>query len=304
MSTTSPIDEADEAARDTDDPATAEAEARPQHHHRVLLWLLVAGIALVVLVGLVVGVPFALYLHRSHPGAKSVGSAVQKFRSSTTTGNAATDLVGPVPGVYQATGHGTEQINFPPNSQSDGKVMPITITALSGGCWRWHLDYNTAHWHEYEFCNDKGSLLLVAQRNYQRWDFGAIKVTNLGSYTCKPPAPVMTTGAHPGQRFEHHCTGTNTAVRGASDVEGPVIMGATVTMDIGGQRVRAVRQTRVEQLSGAQTGSVTEQWWFDAKTGLPLRAERTYRIVSASPLGKITYTENGWWQLRSLEPTT
>ena len=281
-----------------------EGESPHSHPHRRRRLLVTAGV--LVLAALVVfGGPYVLYLRRSHPGAKSVSSAVQGFRSSTsTTGDGNRNLVGPRPGVYQAKGTGTERISFPPNSQRDGAVMPITVTTLPGNCWRWHLDYNTAHWHEYDFCVDKGSLLLVAQRNFQRWDFGAVKVTNLGSYTCSPPAPVMITGARAGQQFEHHCTGSNSAVPGTSQVEGPVTMGGTVTIDIGGQKVAAVQQTRVQHLSGAQSGTVEEQWWFDARTGLPLRAERTYRITSPSPVGKITYTERGWWQLTSLEPKT
>jgi len=35
-----------------------------------------------------------------------------------------------------------------------------------------------------------------------------------------------------------------------------------------------------------------------------LRAERNYRLTSPSPVGNITYTEQGSWQLSSLEPTT
>jgi len=307
MSTTTtntPIDDADGTTGKPDGSAVAAA-VPPKPRHPLRRWLLLALVVAVVGVGVVAGTPLLLYLHRSHPGAKSVSSAVEKFRASTTTaGDGTTALVGPTSGVYQAIGQGTEKITFPPNSQSDGRIMPITVTTLPGGCWRWHLDYDTAHWHEYDFCQDRGSLLLVAQRNYQRWDFGAITVTNLGTYTCSPPAPVMTTGARPGQRYEHHCTGTNSATPGTSEVDGPVTIGATVTLRIGGQPVRALRQTRVEQLTGSQTGTVTEQWWFDVQTGLPLRAERSYRVVSPSPVGHITYTENGWWQLRSLQPTT
>jgi len=236
-----------------DDMPVSEAPPPPgRHRHH---WVLLTMGAVGVIVLLVLAVPYVLYVRRSHPGARSVNSAVQRYRATTSTAAGAGDLVGPRPGVYQAEGSGTEHISFPPNSQKDGAVMPITVTALPGGCWRWHIDYNTAHWHEYDFCAQGGSLLLVAQRNYQRWDFGALKVTNLGSYTCSPPAPVMANGAGAGTRFEHHCTGTNTAVAGKSIVDGPVTLAGTVTLDIGGQKVEAVRQTRVEHLSGAQKGT-------------------------------------------------
>ncbi len=264
-------------------------------------WLLVVGL----LVGLIVlgaGIPALRYLLRSHPGAKSVSSAVQQYRTSTS--DAPASFLGPRPGVYQAEGSGTEQISFPPNSQQDGSVMPITVTALAKGCWRWRIDYNTAHWHEYDFCPDKGALLLVAQRNFQRWDFGTLDITNLGRYTCSPPAPVVVTGTHTGEAFEHHCTGTNSASPGNSDVDGPATILGTATLDIGGQRVQAVRQSRLEHLTGSQQGTVTEEWWFDAGTGLPLRAERHYTITSPSPIGNVDYHETGSWQLVSMQPAT
>ncbi len=277
---------------------------RLRHHLRHHPW----RVAATVLVGLVV-VGFAVttgrYLLRSHPGAKSVSSAVERYRSSTTVTNpGSTNFAGPRPGVYQATGSGAERISFPPNSQADGAVMPVTVTAQRNGCWQWRIDYNTAHWHEYVFCPQKGRLMLVAQSNFQRWDFGSIKVTNLGRFTCVPPAPIVVQGAAPGQVFEQHCDGTNSAVKGPSVTEGPATVLGTVTMTIGGQQVRALEQTRVSHLSGSQKGTVTERWWFDAATGLPLRAERHYRVTSPSPVGHITYTEDGSWQLRSLAPAT
>ncbi len=273
-------------------------------HHR---WLMAIGLV-VALVAVAVSVSTVRYLLRSHPGARSVSSAVQRYRSSTTGRSAATgaDLQGPRPGVYRAAGSGTEKISFPPNSQQDGAVMPITVTALSRGCWRWRIDYNTAHWHEYDFCPDRGSLLLVAQRNFQRWDFGTLVITNLGSYTCSPPAPVMVTdaGAGAGQSFEHRCTGTNSAAAGASHVDGPATIVGPATLTIGGRQVPALHQTRVEHLTGAQSGTVREQWWFDAQTGLPVRAERHYEITSPSPVGNVHYAESGAWQLTSMQPTT
>ena len=271
-------------------------------HHR---WLLAVGL-LVGLLVLAAGIPTLRYLLRSHPGAKSVGSAVERYRSSTSgqPTTAGANFGGPRLGVYRATGSGTEKISFPPNSQQDGAVMPITVTALTKGCWRWRIDYNTAHWHEYDFCPDKGALLLVAQRNFQRWDFGTLAITNLGRYTCSPPAPVVVTGTHTGEAFEHHCTGTNTASSGTSDVDGPATLVGTTTLTIGGQRVPALHQTRLEHLTGSQQGTVTEHWWFDARTGLPLRAERHYDLTSSSPIGNVDYTECGSWQLQSMQPAT
>ena len=281
-----------------------EGESPHSHPHRRRRLLVTAGV--LVLAALVVfGGPYVLYLRRSHPGAKSVSSAVQGFRSSTsTTGDGNRNLVGPRPGVYQAKGTGTERISFPPNSQRDGAVMPITVTTLPGNCWRWHLDYNTAHWHEYEFCPKGRDLLLEKQRNYQQWDFGITTVTNLAEYTCSPPAPIVVEGAKPGTTFQHHCTGTNTAVSGASVAQGPATIVGTEVVTIGGKRVPAIHQQRKQKISGAQQGELDENYWFAVDTGLPLKADRDYKLNTDSPIGTITYTEQGSWQLTSLTPKT
>jgi hypothetical protein len=49
---------------------------------------------------------------------------------------------------------------------------------------------------------------------------------------------------------------------------------------------------------------VTEDWWFDAQNGLPLRSARRYAITTSSPIGSIDYREQGSWRLTSLTPRT
>jgi hypothetical protein len=284
------------------------AEAPPEHpsgHHRgrrrVELGAIGVGVVLLLLFGATVG----RYLLRDRPGAKSVDEAVEQFREgSSTTDAGSAGFVRPAAGVYQATGEGTESISKPPNSQNDGAVMPISVKYLPDGCWTWHLDYNDAHWHEFDFCPEGTQLLLVAQRNYQSWDFGVMKVENVGTFTCDPPAPVVVDDPAPGATFVHHCSGDNTAAPGPSISEGPSTVVGAETLSIGGTDVQTIHQTRSQAMSGTQKGSVEEDWWFTADTGLPVRSERHYQIESGSVIGTITYTETGSWQLESLQPQT
>ena len=258
-------------------------------------------IAIVLLAVAVVG---GAYLLRSHPGARSVDSAVSRFRGSSSTTPGPDEFTRPAAGVYEATGHGTESLSVPPDSQSDGASMPVTVEHLDQGCWRWRIDYNVAHWHEYTFCPAGARLLLQAQRNHQSWDLGMTTVTNDGQYTCDPPAPIALENAAPGETAVHHCVGSNSAAAGVSVAEGPAVNVGTETLSIGRVEVRAIHQRRTQTMSGPQTGTIDEDWWFAADTGLPLQVTRQYRLDTSSVIGTITYKEDGTWTLKSLTPRT
>ena len=279
----------------TDDGA--DQEHRGGRHP--VRWVLL-GLAVVVLVG--VGVFGASYVFRDRPDPKSIDSAVGDFRKGTapsTSGGTADRL--PAPGVYELSGSGGEQISFPPNSQADGSTMPASVELLGGGCFRWRIDYNEAHWHQLDFCRDGDDLLLGPQKNYQRWDFGSVKVENIGEFNCEPPQryPI---GSRTGTVTTASCSGTNTAVAGATTTADRTEVVGREQLRIGDTKVTAVHLRQHDDLTGAQTGANDVEWWFDLRTGLPLQAIRTYRLDTASPVGTITYNEAGRWLLESMEP--
>ncbi len=271
-----------------------------RRHHRVRYVLLAALAIVVVAFAVLVG----SYLLRGHPGAKSLGAAAEQFQQTSTSRPTPESFALPAAGVYRASGSGTERISAPPNSQNDSAVMPVTVSYAAHGCWLWRIDYNTAHWHEYSFCPDGDRLLLTGQRNFVSWDFGLTSITNLARFTCSPPSPIVVSSPQPGERFAFRCVGTNTAVSGKSTSSGPVVIVGLGTLDIGGSPVQAVHLTRTQTIRGAQDGRLEESWWFAATTGLPLEASRNYRLVTDSPIGKVTYTESGSWRLDSLVPVS
>jgi hypothetical protein len=165
------------------------------------------------------------------------------------------------------------------------------------------VDYNVAHWEEYDFCSSGGQVLLQANRNSQAWDFGTLKVVNLARFIC-PAATVLPRGPVPGQALSWSCTGTNTAVAGQSISTTAARIIATDSLRIGRTVVPVVHQRQQTRLSGGQGGMVSEDWWFEAKSGLPLRMERRITITSSSPVGAITYDEDGFWQMTSMQPRT
>lgn len=278
----------------------ASVAAPPPKRHRRVRTAVVAAVA--VLVALV-AVPLVSYWLRSTPGARSLNSAGRSFHATTTTTPTPRAFALPPAGVYRASGSGFEQIAVPPDTIDDSAVMPVTVSYLPKGCWRWHIDYNTAHWHAYDFCPKDGRLLLMAQRNSLTFNFGLTSVTNLAKFTCNPPSPIVVEQPRAGAVYSHSCTGTNTAAAGVSTASGPVTIVGVTTVDVGGKRVQAVVMTRHQKITGGQSGTLDEEWWFATSTGMPLREIRNYHLSTSSPIGSIAYTEIGSWRLDSMTPT-
>jgi len=272
--------------------------APPKRHHRLRTALIVVAAAVVALVAVAV----VSYLLRPAPGPVSLGSAGRSFHATTTTMPTPVDFALPPAGVYRVSGSGYEQVAVPPDTIHDSAVMPVTVSYLAHGCWRWHLDYNTAHWHAYDFCPRNGKLLLTAQRNSLTLNLGLTSVTNLATFTCNPPSPIAVEQPRAGAVYAHRCTGTNTAVAGVSTASGPVTLVGVTSVEIGGKPVEAIKMTRHQKITGGQSGTLDEVWWFATSTGMPLGARRNYHLSTSSPIGSIAYTEIGSWRLQSMTP--
>lgn len=286
----------------TADPAEA-LEPRPPHRRR--LWLLVTGVIVAVLVA-AGAATFGRYVFRDRPGPQAIETALRHYRALPSPPPVTGERYRfPSPGVYEVEGQGSERVSFPPNSQRDGSVMPGTVSYQADGCWVWRLDYNVAHSEDYEFCPRNSELTLAGSGNTQTWDFGVAKISNRARFTCEPPATVLLADPRPGQTYTRVCTGTSTAIQGQTTTTTTTRIIGVEELSIGGTKRAAIHQRQESIVSGAQTGSETADWWQAATTGLPLRMERHIRIDSRSPLGgTITYTEDGSWQMRTLEPQT
>jgi len=266
--------------------------------HRLLLSLL--GVFVLVVAG--VSYVFTSYALRSQPGARSLNSAVGAFRGGRDSRDGNLRYEPPVQGVYELKGEGTERISFPPNSQKDGAIMPASVTYLSNGCWRWHLDYNVAHWEEYIFCPRGNELFQTGNSNYQSWDFGTLSVTNVAHFVCPSTTAVLPAALFGGEVLRWTCSGNNTSISGTTLAKVVTRVIGTVPLSVHRNTVMAVHEVQVSTLSGPQKGTVKENWWFSAMNGLPLHMTRQITILTASPLGTITYTESGSWQMVSLRP--
>lgn len=260
---------------------------------RRLLIVALCGAVLAIAVAAVVVVAF---VRRPSPTPASMSDALRRYRSSTVPER----TVALDPGVLTATGSGSNELEKPLTRQQDGASMPITVESLSNDCSRWRIDYNSSHFQSLDLCASGDGVDVVAQSSGQAWDFGVVTVSNVGVFRCDPPVKIRAdeTSAAPAVRT---CTGTNSAVAGEATVELTVEHLGTTTLDVDNTKRAVVRQRWTQKLSGHQTGTLRDEWWFDEANGLPLRAERNYELSTPTPLGDVRYVESGEWTLASLE---
>ncbi len=272
-----------------------------RRERRIRWWApLVALMGAAIVGSIAVGVMFAV---REQPGPKPVEEALEEFG---TGGAPATSIAGiavrPPEGVYLVEGEGRETISFPPVEQIDGTTMPASIRHRVDGCFTFRIDYNEAHWQEWELCPEEDTLLETGGRTMHRWDFGVTSVDNMATFVCDPPVPFAIRESTSGDRRARACTATNDQVAEPTEQEGTLVLVGTESVEVGGETLEAVHVRQAVTFSGGQTGESHTELWFSASDWMPLRGERDVRIESDSPIGAVTYTEQGHWQLTAVEP--
>ena len=260
--------------------------------HRVL-----TALAVVLLV--VVGVGWTL-LHTEQPGPASVEDALERFHESDD-GADLSPTPRPPDGVYTYRGEGHEQLSVPPLGQDDGETMPATVTHEGRGCWTFRIDFTSGHWQSWRYCPgaDRDGFEEVAGATGQQWDLGVSQMGNISHFTCDNNPVVWTAVA--GEAVDTRCSGTNSAVDGTTVTHGTWRFVGPEALTIGGEEVEAMHFSGDRQLSGGQEGTEVTEVWF-REDGLLLRYERDIEVRTDSPIGDITYTERGWFELADLQP--
>lgn len=279
---------------------SSDRSAEGGRKRRFRWWMPVVGVVALVVLGF--GVVLFQFVTRDEPGAVPVEEALEDFRQSTATSTGEASGLRPPAGVYSLTGEGREEISFPPVDQQDGETIPATVEHQADGCWTFRIDYNEAHWQDWTLCPSGDGLVQPLGHTYQAWDFGTAEIGNLATFECEADTPFIVTDLDPDESVPRRCIGTNEQVSGTTDSRGTLTFVGTDTLEVGGVQVEAWRFRQNAEFSGAQTGTEEVDFWFAVEDGMPLRGERSVAIGSESPVGTIDYTEEGWWQLASLEP--
>ena len=259
----------------------------------------VLGVAIV----LVVTVGGAVVLLWGGRGAEeaSVEKAVRRFRDNRDTGESG--LLAPEPGVYTYRGGGIERLSVLDANQRWGPRLPVTVTATDPGCWTFRVEYSTNHVQETFYCARDRVLEETGGRTEQRFNFGAFAVDDTQVFTCRPPGQTIRVAANQNDSWQQSC-------RGRSVERGTTLTSAGTNTFLGRERVRVggspveADHYRVDRtLSGDQTGTERNEFWYAVRSGLPLRIRRDVRVESPSPLGAVLYTERGTLTVASLTPT-
>lgn len=291
----------------TDGTAPDERPARRRRGgHRGSAVLALGG--LVGLIGLVV-VGYGLLalrqnwfpFHSASPREVSLDEARRRFLEDRAADSKETRPFTPPAGVYQYEGSGSESLSNPPRSQSEGPLVPGTVSLGEGGCWSLRLDYSTNHWRLWDFCTSDTELLQTGGLVSQRWDFGSFGIENLSTMRCRPAAVVMTVDMAVGDKWTSTCRGENTQISGTTITTGSHRLVAVEMLDVGGTPVEAFHFRDERTVGGVQAGSEVFDTWL-ARSGLLLKVVQRIEVESDSPLGNITYTQEGAFSLVSTTP--
>lgn len=261
-------------------------------------WVLAGLAAVLVLAGVAV---VALAVRGRPAKEASVQEALERLGTSTTVGGPA--LGRPAQGVYRYEATGTERLSFQATSQAIGPTVPGTVTWQGENCWLFRLDYHSNHWQTWTYCQDGDRMVDTGGQVFQRFDFVVVAPETLSTSVCDPPAETVRPGMRPGDTWQQTCT-VRAEGAGGTTTTGPMSFVGEEILRVGDTDVPTFRFHSERTYSGDQTGTGVTGIWFAIDTGLPVRSEWRLVIDSPSPIGDVTYTEEGVWQLADLVPTT
>lgn len=264
-----------------------------REHRRGRLWWRLVVVIVVAVVGIV-----------AYRWLSGTARPVAVEDVSTPTGSTLPSqdaVLRPPQGVYLYRGEGTDRLDVPPKSQSQGPDMPASVAHRPDGCWTFRIDYSTNHWQTWDYCPVEGGLVEAGGTTFQRWDFGVFVNESTSTFTCDD-APVIKADQEPGDTWQQSCSGVTTGNEGIATSAGPYEYIGEETMRIGDQQVRAHRYHRERATSGNQTGGEQSDVWFAIDTGLPLRNRRQLEARTSTVIGDVHYSEDGTFELTDLTP--
>ena len=258
------------------------------------------AIVAVLSVLLVVVIAFAVAWSDRGAEQASIEDAVNELDGSDRDADA--ESLRPAPGVYVYEGMGTEQLSVLGTSQQWGPELPGLVRHRGDGCWAFKIEYNTNHWQETTYCRHGDVLEELGGRTFQTFEFVVTSVSDTTTFTCDPPGETIRTTAQPGDAWQQSCAGESPERGTQVTAAGTNTFVGLETLEVGGESISVYHYHYDRTLSGDQSGLDVFDTWFGVRDGLPIRFEHDVEVKSPSPIGDVTYIEQGSYLLTSVEP--
>lgn len=258
-------------------------------------------VILVVIVLVLAGAGAAFAVAWSNRGAEeaSLSDAIAKFRRQGQDGDAG--FLRPAVGVYTYRGTGTERLSVLGTTQHWGPELPGTISRAVDGCWTFRIEYSTHHQQDWDYCPNGTTLQETGGQTLQSFSFVATTLEDLQLFTCDPPADAIRLEAKPGEHWRQACEGHSPSRGTSVRSTGTNTYVGLTNVRVGSAQVLAYHSRIRRELSGSQTGTEQMDMWFSTRDGMPLRVTRDIAVDTPSPIGAVTYTERGHFELTSLD---
>lgn len=278
-------------------PAGATPGDRRPPWYRRPRWI--ATLALLLVVASCTAV-FSIAWSRRGAEEVKVEEAIEDYRARGSDDAGASGFLLPPAGVYAYAAAGTEHLSFLDSRQEWGATVPATVTHRSG-CWTLRIAYSSHHWQEWDFCPNGTRLEETGGRTFQSFDFVAFTESVTVELTCSPPRITIDTEAEPGDAWEQSCSGasedgTRTVSSGTNTFLG------VEDVRVGDELVETYRYRAERTISGDQDGQERFETWYSTRDGMLVKGTRSVEVRSPSPIGDVTYTEEGSFALSDLTP--
>ncbi len=263
-------------------------------------WWRRPGVLVALAVVVVAAGAFAIAWSTRGAEEASVEEAVHELDG---TGGTDSGFLRPAGGVYVYEGSGTEQLSLLATGQQWGPQLPASVVpAKDRKCWVFKIEYSTNHRQWTTYCPRGRVLEEQGGRTFQSFDFVVSQVEDDNRFVCEPPGDAIRVDAAPGATWSQSCRGRSEQRGTEVTSSGTNTFVGIETVDVDGRSVRAYRYHGERTLTGDQTGREAVETWYRVRDGLPLRVTRDVVVESPSPIGTVTYTEQGTYSLTSLTP--
>ncbi len=193
--------------------------------------------------------------------------------------------------VYQATGSDQIQGTFQFAPASYGPTATITIAHDGADCFAMTFQLRTDYTETMHFCVRGLEFVEDTETRFQKFALGSTAQTN---EKCVPGDVYFSTARTLGT-WPHDCTGQNTDDKTDASsfrTAGTYVYLENANLAVMGHAVLTRHFNDTRQVTGAQTGSNTSDWWFSAEDGTLARFTRKIDVDYASGFGKVTYVES------------